>query len=369
MKKTIILAAFTAAMVLMSVSCNGKKENAVGKVETKIITDHLGEQVEIPVDPQRIVIGSILPLPSVYCMYAGSADKIVGMVPSSMAAAQNSYLATLYPNVINCDTSFAVNGEINTEELLKLNPDVVFYSAANQADKDAFKASGIPSVGFAVNLAGYNSMGTYVSWIELLDQIFGKSEKSQKMIEYGYEVEKEITKRVEEIDSKDKPKVLILFQYNNGTIVAGGSQFFSQYWIETSGGVNVAADLTAQAQVNMEQIYEWDPDIIYITNFSPVLAEDILENKIEGHDWSPVKAVKEGKVYKIPMGTYRWFPPSSDTPLALQWFAKHNQPEVFKDIDMDQEIKTYYKKFYNVTLTDDDLQNMYNPNRAASGKK
>lgn len=368
--KKLLMFAVCAASILMATSCKGKNsETTQAKVETKIITDHLGEQVEIPADPQRIVIGSILPLPSVYCMYAGSADKIIGMVPSSMAAAQNSYLAKLYPNVVNCDTSFAINGEINAEELLKINPDVVFYLASSQADKDAFKASGIPSVGFATNLAGYNSMGTYVSWIELLDQIFGKSEKSQQMIEYGYGVEKQISEKVASIDSKDKPKVLILFQYNNGTIIAGGSKFFSQYWIETSGGINVAADLVAQGQVNMEQIYEWDPDIIYITNFSPVLAEDILENKIDGEDWSPVKAVKEGKVYKIPMGTYRWFPPSSDTPLALQWFAKHNQPEVFKDIDMDKEIKTYYKNFYNVTLTDDDLQNMYNPNRAASGKK
>ena len=49
----------------------------------------------------------------------------------------------------------------------------------------------------------------------------------------------------------------------------------------------------------MEQIYEWDPDIIYITNFSPYQPEDLINNTIEGNDWSSVKAVKEGKVYKF----------------------------------------------------------------------
>ena len=65
---------------------------------------------------------------------------------------------------------------------------------------------------------------------------------------------------------------------------------------------------------------------------------------------------------------YRWFPPASDTPLVLKWLATKIQPEKFADIDMDQEIKDYYEKYYNVELTDEDLQEIYNPARAAAGK-
>lgn len=60
----------------------------------------------------------------------------------------------------------------------------------------------------------------------------------------------------------------------------------------------------------MEQIYAWNPDIIFITNFTETQPADLLENKVDGQDWSQVKAVQEGKVYKIPLGIYRWFPPS-----------------------------------------------------------
>ena len=49
------------------------------------------------------------------------------------------------------------------------------------------------------------------------------------------------------------------------------------------------------------------------------------------------------------------------------WLAKTIQPELFADIDMDQEIKDYYVKYYNVELTDDDLQVIYNPAREAAG--
>ena len=36
-------------------------------------------------------------------------------------------------------------------------------------------------------------------------------------------------------------------------------------------------------------------------------------------------------------------------------------------MDMDQEIKDYYEKYYHVTLTDEDLQKIYNPASAAAG--
>ena len=119
----------------------------------------------------------------------------------------------------------------------------------------------------------------------------------------------------------------------------------------------------------MEQVYEWDPDIIFITNFSPYQPDDLYNNTIDGNDWSNVTAVKNQQVYKFPLGMYRWFPPASDTPLVLKWLATKIQPDLFKDMDMDQEIKDYYEKYYNVTLTDEDLQKIYNPASAASGVK
>ena len=36
-------------------------------------------------------------------------------------------------------------------------------------------------------------------------------------------------------------------------------------------------------------------------------------------------------------------------------------------MDMDQEIKDYYEKYYHVTLTDEDLQKIYTPASAAAG--
>lgn len=56
----------------------------------------------------------------------------------------------------------------------------------------------------------------------------------------------------------------------------------------------------------------WDPDIIYLTTFSPAMPEDLYNNTIEGFDFSQLSAVKNQQVYKVPLGSYRWYAPSCE---------------------------------------------------------
>ena len=375
--KKLAAVALGMAMVLGAAGCgNSAAEDAEQNTETaesaesagtRTVVDDTGVEVEIPEKLDRIVISSILPLPSVYCFFRGSSEGLVGIHPSSMAAAENSYLTTVYPEITELDTSFVENGEINIEQLMKLEPDVVFYSATNTDEREMYDNAGIKAIGFSTTLSDYNCIETFANWVDLLGQIFGDSDRAQEVIEYGRSVEAQVLEKTATLSDEEKPKVLVLFNYGDVTITTSGSNFFGEYWIEAAGGINVAAELNGQPEINMEQIYAWNPDMIFITNFSSVLPEDLYNNTIEGDDWSNVKAVQEGQVYKFPLGMYRWFPPSSDTPLALMWLAKTIQPELFADIDMDQEIKDYYVKYYNVELTDDDLQVIYNPAREAAG--
>lgn len=338
--------------------------------ETRVITDHAGNKVTLPKEINRVVISSILPLPSVFCLFDGAADKLVGMDPSSMAAAKNSILPKVHPEVLKASTDFLKDGTINIEELIKLKPDVVFYSADNKTDYEALKKAGIPAVGFSTSKFEYDPVKTFDGWVSLLGEVFGQQKEAESIAQYGYQVQKDIAEKLQSAGSAlKKPKVLILFRYDSGTIKTSGSNFFGEKWMEQTGGDNVAKDLKGMAQINMEQVYAWDPDIIYITNFSPYQPEDLYQNTISGFDWSKVKAVKEKKVYKFPLGMYRWFPPASDTPLVLQWLASKNQPELFKEVNMTAEIKKYYKEYYNYSLTEEEVQQIFNPSSDASGLK
>jgi len=364
----------TAVTKVQDSSADSKEENADTEKEensdseaTRTIVDHTGAEVTIPAELDRIVISSIMPLPSVYCLFRGSAEDIVGIHPSSMAAAENSYLINVFPELANADTSFVENGEINIEQLLELKPDVVFYNASNKEEREMYDNAGIPAIAFSTSMAKFDSVETYADWIELFGEIYGENEMANEIIEEGRQVAKEITDITDKISEEERPDVLILYKYDNGVIQTSGSGHFGQYWITSAGGNNVAGEIDGSPEINMEQIYEWNPDIILITNFSSYLPEDLYNNSIEGHDWSNVSAVKNGQVYKFPLGMYRWYPPASDTPLVLKWLAKTIQPELFADMDIDAEIKEFYQKHYDVTLTDEDIQEIYNPAREASG--
>lgn len=337
--------------------------------ETRTVVDHAGNEVVLPAELDRVVISGLLPLPSVFVQFRGSAEEIVGMHPGSMSAAENSYLINIYPEILEADTSFVVNGTVNIEELMQLEPDVVYYSATNVEEYELYKKAGIPAVGFSTTIADYDCVETYAEWIELFGEIYGEQETAAAIIEEGRMVASEIEAKTKDLTEEERPDVLILYKYENGSIVAGGSNFFSDYWLDMAGADNVAEEVKSSGEINMEQVYAWNPDMILITNFSPYMPEDFYNNTIEGHDWSDVKAVKEGKVYKFPLGMYRWFPPASDTPLTLQWLAKTIQPDLFAELDVDTEIRDFYKTYYHVDLTDEDLEKIYHPTREAAGLK
>ena len=62
----------------------------------------------------------------------------------------------------------------------------------------------------------------------------------------------------------------------------------------------------------------------------------------------------------MPLGIYRWYPPSGDAPLMLKWMAQKNHPDLFS-YDMNEEIKDYYKRYYNYELSDMQVDEILNP--------
>jgi iron complex transport system substrate-binding protein len=58
------------------------------------------------------------------------------------------------------------------------------------------------------------------------------------------------------------------------------------------------------------------------------------------------------------MGAYRWDPPSQESGLMLWWLAKTMYPDLFADIDLNQEIRTFYQRFYGYTISDNEIQSV-----------
>jgi len=78
--------------------------------------------------------------------------------------------------------------------------------------------------------------------------------------------------------------------------------------------------------------------------------EYILTNK----QWENLQAVKNQRVYKMPNGVSRWGHPTNalETSLAILWTAKLLYPNLFEEIDMYEEVRYFYRNFYEWELSD-----------------
>ena len=372
--RKILCMLLTGIMVLSAAGCGTKEtqvqetitetsENETKKEGTHVIVDHAGYEVEVPYEIERIAVGGILPLPSVLAVFFDSADKIVGMAPNSMSAAENGLLGELYPEILNAETGYINGSDVNLEELMKLDPDVVFYNASQKEQGDQLRNAGFAAVAISVNKWEYNSIETLNEWIKLLSEIFPDNEKSELVANYSKEIYDMVQGRVAEIPEEERERVFFLYKYTDTSMETSGANFFGQFWADAAGAVNVAEELTTDNQVaaNMEQIYTWNPSTIFITNFTEAQPEDLYTNEIGNYDWSAIDAVQNEKVFKMPLGMYRSYTPGVDTPVTLLWFAKTTYPELFEDIDMVQETKDYYMEVFGVELTDEQAASIFAP--------
>lgn len=330
---------------------------------THTVVDHLDNAVEVPYEVNRIVVCDIYPLPSALTVFFDSAEKIVGMPAPSMTAAANGLLGQLYPQILDAQTGFIDGSTINMEELLKLQPDVVFYSASQPQEGEQLRNAGIPALAVSVNKWQYNAIETLNNWIDLLSQVFPENDKTQVVREYSDKMYDLVQQRVSTLDEADRQRVFFLFQYTDTNMLTSGKQFFGQWWADAIGAVNVAQELEKDnsVAVNMEQVYAWNPSLIFVTNFTKFGPEDLYNNTVGTYDWSAVDAVKNHQVYKMPLGMYRSYTPGVDTPVTLLWLAKSAYPQLFNDIDLIAETKAYYQEVFGIALTDEQASAIFAP--------
>lgn len=371
--KTLLAAVMSVTLVSCATTSTSSTTttSVVEEVPTEVtISDHADREVTVPTNPEKVAILGILPLPSMLTVYLDSAESIVAMEPASMNAAKNGILSELYPEILNVNTDIMDGEDVNIESLIALEPDVVFYNAADQDDLEKLENAGLTAVAVSPTKWKFDAIETYNQWEALLDQIYpthSDDARHELVKQYSTDIYNDIQDKV--ADVTDKQKVLFLFQYDENTMITSSAKFFGQWWCTAVGATNVAENVEgekANAVITMEQVYEWDPDVIVITNFTPTKPEDLYNNAIGDDDWSNVTAVKDKRVYKMPLGVYRTYTPGVDTPMTLEWLAQAVYPEIFSDVDVKSDVKDYYSKLYGVTLTDEQVDAMYTPNTASS---
>lgn len=346
---------------------NTSSEEKVAKADeagSHIVLDHAGHEVEVPNKIEKIVIDQV-PILSTYMAYnEGKAPYIVGYAGSLKQVIADTVLKDMAPELLDATNTVQGQSDINVEEIMKLKPDVIFYNAKNQDRYEKLSKTGVPCIGFVTMGADTpaDPINRYGEWLKLLEDVFGEKGKMDDFLKAGDDIVKDVEERIAKVPDEKRPSGMILWKYQEGTPIVAGKGTFGDFWLKRLKVNNVAGEAKGYANVNVEQIYSWNPDIFYLDGpgLLNIKTEDVYNNSVEGFDFSNLKSVKDKRVYNSKLGMWNWLTPNPDAPLVLAWLASETYPEAFKDYDLNKVIKDYYQKWYNYELTDEQIEDMFN---------
>ncbi|OPY64255.1 MAG: putative ABC transporter substrate-binding lipoprotein YhfQ precursor [Syntrophorhabdaceae bacterium PtaU1.Bin034] len=312
--------------------------------EHKTITDMCGKKVEVPVSPERIA-----------CMHCVSPEKIMTLGKGnliSLMAEQSPWAYKLYPEIKNAQTSKG----ITPEQMLDMKIDFVLYTPG-MTKEEQYSSAGLKTVcAFSADKRP-TSLNEFVKnfkgQITLFGELLGPDAKARadNYNRYFDKKVKQILSITSKIDKKNKPAVYYGGLHSN-MLNSQGKGSVMQWNTEVSGGNYLPQALDDNhAKATIQQVLSWEPDIILLSGYC-----DSLDIVTKNPDWASMKAVKNGKVYRIPRGIYTWDHASGEGVLLMIYMAKIFHPELFKDWNMIKEMKAFYSEVYGKTVTDQDAE-------------
>ncbi len=336
--------------------CGGEKPAASGGTsEKRILQDIKGNEVAVPADLKRI---AVVPLPwaSVVDALDGGSTRMAAIHPGAMSAYRGHFLSTKDSHFGTLDTQLiGQDFSVHVEGMLEKGIEAaILWQYQDEA------AANLRQVGIAPVMINNANVEELQKSFLIVGRLLGKEARAEKVIDFYQKTYEEIKGRGGEVAKAAKPKVLFL---RTQKLRLQGNDNFMREAIAMAGGDNPTADGTLrnnqEQNISMEDILRIDPDIILLSNFDPFVPDDLYENRLPGQDWSTVKAVRERRVYKVPMGIYRWDAPGVETPLMMRWLARLFQPEIFSDIQIRQDTKAFMKDFMGYELSDADLAQIF----------
>ncbi len=249
----------------------------------------------------------------------------------------------------------AKGGVIHIETLLKADPDMVFLkpeTAAAEAEIRKLERFGLPYF-----VAGYRNMEEQMTTIEMMGKICGRYDAALAYTDYYRDMIHRVKQRTGRIPEDQRVR---LYHSVNEAFRTDAPGTIEADWTRAAGVINVTVGDRLHARrdkffAGMEQILIWNPEVIIVNEAG--VDQEILQDK----KWAAIQAVREKNVFLVPVGISRWGHPGSlETPLAILWTAKKVYPDLFSDIDLETEIKQFYHKFFDLSLTDEMVQNILN---------
>ena len=311
---------------------------ALSQEETQVFTDSAGREVTLPKNIERIVPSGPL---SQMVLYALAPHLFVGLT-NAWDEDELIYLETRDLPIIG---QVYGKGDINLESLAATNTQVIIdigepkKSVKEDMDNISEQTS-IPAVHITANL---DNMGDALRTLGALLNLEQRANALADYCDKSYQNSLDLLEKVGE-----ENKIALLYIAGDDGLRVIPQKSFNSQTLDMFGN-NVAIVENAKgnsAEVDMEQIYLFEPEIILFDSLD-------LYNKVsEDPLWKDIPAIKEGNYVLVPSAPYNWigFPPSIQRYLGMLWMGKLFYPELV-EYDLFEEVSTYYELFYQKALS------------------
>jgi iron complex transport system substrate-binding protein len=316
------------------------------------VTDQRGVSITLAKPAQRVVFIPI-PAASTYMALDGTPAHIVGLNPIAMTALREGILGHIFPGALSINSGITQGGFIpNVEAILALSPDVVIQWATQGPDAiEPLERAGLPTLGIR-----YGSQSLTEDYTRMFGALAGKPDRADAIIARQHVRIAAIRAALAGLAPEDRPTVLYFNRFA-GDLAVSGADTNNDENIRLAGGINAAASLRGSTQsVTYEQVLQWDPRVILLGTFDPAKPSDLYEDP----RWQLLRAVHERRVYRYPLGGYRWDPPSQESAMSWTWLAQILHPDQARQFDLRQDMIEWFKFLYGYALSPAEMDDILN---------
>ncbi len=318
---------------------------SAASAQTRTFVDGAGRTVEVPERIERVMAAGP---PASVLLYALAPDRMAGWV-MKLSDEARPFIGERWRDLPVHGRLTGRGGTANIEAVLAMKPDlivdvgVVDATYASLADR-VQEQTGIPYVLID------GRFGQTAETLRTFGDLLGERERAAALAGYAEDAMARLAAIVAGVPEESRPRVY----YGRGPqgLETGLSGSINTEMLEVAGAVNVASSAGAGglANVSVEQVLAWNPDVILTLDpgFHAAVRTDPM--------WSQVAAVRNGRVHRVPTLPFGWFdaPPGVNRLMSAWWLAGVLYPDRV-DVDLVQRTREFYRLFYHVELEDSQI--------------
>ena len=239
----------------------------------------------------------------------------------------------------------------SVEEIASKNPQLVLLKATHfESIAKKLDQLGVPN--FTMNLE------TYADWqreIMELGKLLKNTGRAKQILALYESRLKNITDKVGTLKQDQKVRVLLLqgTKGDNANAFSIAPDSWMQSWMVDQVGANAVwkganTASSGWSTVSFEQIAAWNPQVIYVVSYkSPT--DPFIKEIYSSSLWSELDAVKDNNVKAAPADLMSYMQPVSSWILGAEWMAKDLYPQLFTSMDMEEQVRAFYREMYSIT--------------------